>query len=119
MNRYKYYYDAAVSRLHLRGYHIIGRVLVKGTIIAWDSKTDEIVFAKVRRHAKLSYRTRLRYELKAKRLEFQKVCAAWLRANKWHGAWRIDIIDVYGYGDVRPLVDHIISVEGYGRFKKQ
>lgn len=118
MNRYKYYYDAAARCLNRRGYHIIDRMLIKNTIIAWDSKTDEIVFAKVRRHSKLSYHNRLRCEPKDKRLEFQKSCTVWRRANKWHGAWRIDIIDVYGDCDSRPLIDHIISAKGCRNVKK-
>ena len=111
-------YNAAFEYLTKHGYEVIGGMIKKNAIVAWERKTDTMVFAKVRRHVKLTYRNRLRRVAKAKRVEFSKACAAWRRTNKWHGAWRIDIVDVYGDGNNRPLVDHIMSVKVYGNVKK-
>lgn len=110
--------DAAAEHLTRQGYEVIDAVQIKNTVVAWDRNTDEIVFAKVRRHAKLLFRNRLRREAKAKRLEFRRACNVWRRVNKWHGSWRIDVINLYGDGDNRPFVDHIMSVKEYNNDKK-
>ena len=90
-------------------------------IVAWDPKRDEMVFVEVKQHARPSpYARRLRSVDRRKRLNLRRACNAWRRVNKWKGAVRFDVIEIYGVpGGGRPVVDHIPNVELFakrGRF---
>ena len=123
--------DVAAEYLRRGGFEIIernrcpderdGRLEID--IIAWDGKNDTMVFVEVKQHATLSpYARRLRSVNRRKKRNLLRACNAWRRVNKWHGAFRFDVIEVYGVPDGgRPVIDHIPNVELFarrGRFVK-
>jgi len=92
-------------------------------IVAWDSKNDTMVFVEVKQHAAVSpYARRLRSITREKKMNLLRACNAWRRINKWCGAYRFDVIEVYGVPEGgRPVVDHVKNVELFakrGRFVK-
>lgn len=92
-------------------------------IVAWERSTDTMVFFEVKQHAAISrYARRLRSICRNKKANLRRACRAWILANKWRGAYRFDVIEIYGTpGDRRPFIDHIDRVELFaqgGRFVK-
>ena len=92
-------------------------------IIAWDRRSDTMVFFEVKQHAHLSpYARRLRSVNRDKKRNLRRACNAWRRIHKWLGAVRFDVIEVYGSpGGGKPVIDHIPDVELFakpGRFVK-
>ena len=92
-------------------------------IVAWERSTDTMVFFEVKQHASASpYARRLRSISSVKKANLRRACRAWILANKWRGAFRFDVIEVYGSpGDRRPFIDHIDRVALFargGRFVK-
>ena len=119
----------AVGHLRRHGYEIVDRnsrpverdERLEIDIVAWDRKKDAMVFIEVKQHAKPSpYARRLRSVDKRKRMNLRRACNAWRRTNKWHGAFRFDVIEIYGVpGGGEPVIDHISNVELFakrGRF---
>ena len=86
-------------------------------IVAWDPVRDEMVFVEVKQHARLSaYARRLRSVTRRKKLNLRRACNAWRRVNKWAGAVRFDVVEVYGIpGEGQPYVDHISNVELFAK----
>lgn len=86
-------------------------------LVAWDSKTDTMVFVEVKQHASLSpYARRLRSITRRKRENVRRACNAWRRMNRWHGAYRFDVVEVYGTPEGgHPVIDHIEHVELFAR----
>ena len=92
-------------------------------IVAWDRRKDAMVFVEVKQHAKPSpYARRLQSVNKRKRMNLRRACNAWRRTNRWRGAFRFDVIEIYGVpGGGEPVIDHISDVELFakrGRFVK-
>lgn len=123
----------AVATEYLRrgGYEIIesnARPMVNDLrleidIVAWDRATDTMVFVEVKQHACLSkYARRLQSIDRRKKDNLRRACNAWLKVNKWRGARRFDVIEIYGVPDGgHPVIDHIQDVELFarpGRFVK-
>lgn len=121
--------SVAVGHLRRHGYEIVernsrpvekdGRLEID--IVAWDRKKDAMVFVEVKQHAKPSpYARRLRSVDRRKRMNLRRACNAWRRVNKWHGAFRFDVIEIYGVPEGgAPVIDHISDVELFakrGRF---
>ena len=121
--------SVAVGHLRRYGYEIVernsrpvekdGRLEID--IVAWDRKKDAMVFVEVKQHAKPSpYARRLRSVDRRKRMNLRRACNAWRRVNKWHGAFRFDVIEIYGVPEGgAPVIDHISDVELFakrGRF---
>ena len=81
-------------------------------LVAWDRPTDTMVFVEVKQHARLTpYGRRLRSVDRRKRKNLRRACNAWRRVNRWRGAVRFDVVEVYGVpGGGRPIVDHIPNV---------
>ena len=81
-------------------------------IVAWDRKRDEMVFVEVKQHAAVSpYARRLRSVDRRKRRNLRRACNAWRRVNKWSGAFRFDVVEVYGVPEGgAPVIDHIANV---------
>jgi len=116
-----------VATEHLRrgGYEIVDRnphpvetdERLELDIVAWERKTDTMVFFEVKQHASVSsYARRLRSVNSRKKRNLLRACNAWRRINKWHGAFRFDVIEIYGIPDGgRPIVDHIRNVELFAR----
>ena len=119
----------AVDYLRRHGYEIVdrnSRPVVKDErleidIVAWDRRKDEMVFVEVKQHAGPSpYARRLQSVNKRKRQNLRRACNAWRRTNRWRGAFRFDVIEIYGVpGGGRPVIDQISDVELFakrGRF---
>ena len=119
----------AVDHLRRHGYEIVDRnsrpverdERLEIDIVAWDRKKDAMVFVEVKQHAKPSpYARRLQSVNKRKRMNLRRACNAWRRTNKWRGAFRFDVIEIYGVpGGGKPVIDHIPNVELFakpGRF---
>ena len=92
-------------------------------LVAWEEKTDTMVFVEVKQHAAVSsVARRLRSVTRRKRENVRRACNAWRRLNRWRGAYRFDVIEIYGTPDGgRPVIDHIENVELFarrGRFVK-
>ena len=121
----------AVDHLRRHGYEIVDRNTrpverderLEIDIVAWDRRKDAMVFVEVKQHAKPSpYARRLQSVNKRKRMNLRRACNAWRRTNKWRGAFRFDVIEIYGVpGGGEPVIDHISDVELFakpGRFVK-
>ena len=119
----------ATGYLRRHGYEIVDRnsrpverdERLEIDIVAWDRKKDAMVFIEVKQHASLSpYARRLQSVNKRKRMNLRRACNAWRRTNKWHGAFRFDVIEIYGVpGGGKPVIDHISDAELFakpGRF---
>ena len=119
----------AVDHLRRHGYEIVDRnsrpvekdERLEIDIVAWDRKKDAMVFVEVKQHAKPSpYARRLQSVDRRKRMNLRRACNAWRRTNKWHGAFRFDVIEIYGVPEGgKPVIDHISNVELFakrGRF---
>lgn len=81
-------------------------------IVAWDVEAETLVFVEVKQHARLSsYARRLQSVDRRKRMNLRRAFNAWRRINKWKGAYRFDVIEIYGTPDGgRPIIDHIKKV---------
>ena len=123
--------EVATDYLRLAGYQIVDRnsCPVAGDrrleidIVAWDPKSDAMVFVEVKQHASLSpYARRISSVDARKKRNLRRACGAWRRANKWQGGFRFDVIEIYGTPEGgRPVVDHIEKVNLFaksGRFVK-
>ena len=121
----------AVDHLRRHGYEIIDRnsrpverdERLEIDIVAWDRRKDAMVFVEVKQQATPSpYARRLQSVNKRKRMNLRRACNAWRRTNRWHGAFRFDVIEIYGVpGGGKPVIDHISDVELFakpGRFVK-
>ena len=121
--------SVAVGYLRRHGYEIVERnsrpvgkdERLEIDIVAWDRRKDAMVFIEVKQHAKPSpYARRLRSVDRRKRLNLRRACNAWRRINRWHGAFRFDVIEIYGVpGGGEPVIDQISDVELFakrGRF---
>ena len=121
----------AVDHLRRHGYEIVDRnsrpverdERLEIDIVAWDRRKDAMVFVEVKQHATPSpYAQRLQSVNKRKRMNLRRACNAWRRTNKWRGAFRFDVIEIYGVpGGGTPVIDHISDVELFvkrGRFVK-
>ena len=119
----------AVDHLRRHGYEIVDRnsrpverdERLEIDIVAWDRRKDAMVFIEVKQHAKPSpYARRLQSVDRRKRMNLRRACNAWRRTNKWHGAFRFDVIEIYGVPEGgKPVIDHISDVELFakrGRF---
>ena len=123
--------DVAAEYLRRGGYEIVERnarpveadARLEIDIVAFDRKNDAMVFVEVKQHANFSpYARRLRSIDRKKRENLRRACNAWRRTNKWRGAYRFDVIEIYGTPEGgRPVIDHIEHVELFarrGRFVK-
>ena len=123
--------DVAAEYLRRGGFEIVERNpcpverdgRLELDIVAWDRKNDTMVFVEVKQHGSLSpYARRLRSVNRRKKRNLLRACNAWRRINRWCGAFRFDVIEIYGVpGGGRPVIDHIANVELFarpGRFVK-
>ena len=123
--------DVAACYLRRHGFEIVdrnsrpsekdGRLEID--IVAWERTSDTMVFIEVKQHRGPSpFARRLQSVDRRKKQNLRRACNAWRRINRWGGAFRFDVIEVYGEpGGGRPVVDHIPNVELFpvrGRFVK-
>lgn len=89
-------------------------------IVAWEKKTDTMVFVEVKQHATMSpYARRLQSIDRRKRENLRRACNAWRRRNRWYGAYRFDVIEIYGTPEGgSPIIDHIDHVNLFTRGKR-
>jgi len=112
--------DVAAEHLRRDGYQIVDRNSrpvardrrLEIDLVAWDPKADAMVFVEVKQHAAIpTYGQRLSRVNRRKKANLRRACCAWRRANKWHGDFRFDVIEIYGTPEGgRPVVDHIEKV---------
>ena len=96
--------DVAACYLRSRGFEIIdrnshpcerdGRREID--IVAWERSSDTMVFVEVKQHKSLSpYARRLRSVDRRKKQNLRRAFNAWRRVNRWAGAYRFDVVEVY------------------------
>ena len=115
----------AVDWLRRRGYEIIDRnsrpvardARLEIDIVAYDPQREALVFVEVKQHATRSiFQRRLRSVDRRKRLNLRRACNAWRRINKWAGACRFDVIEIYGVPEGgKPVIDHIPNVRLFAK----
>ena len=116
--------DVAAAALRRKGYVIVERNVrpcardrrLEIDIVAYDREADAMVFVEVKQHCERSpLQRRLRSIDKKKLRNLRRVFNAWRRVNRWNGAYRFDVVEVYGEpGSVRPEVDHVERVRIFG-----
>ena len=112
--------DVAVDVLRRKGYLVVDRNSrpcpwnrrLEIDIVAYDKASDAMVFVEVKQHAAHSpFERRMRSIDRKKLSNVRKACNAWRRGNRWYGAYRFDVVEVFGVpGDRSPEVDHIERV---------
>ena len=112
--------DVAVEALRRKGYLIVDRNTrpcswnrrFEIDIVAYDKATDTMVFVEVKQHASHAACERRMRSIDRKKLSnVRKACNAWRRGNRWYGAYRFDVIEVFGVPGCRsPEIDHIERV---------
>lgn len=112
--------DVAAAALRLKGYVIVDRNIrpcvydgrLEIDIVAYDREADAMVFVEVKQHMQKSpQQRRLRSIDKKKLRNLRRAFNAWRRKNRWNGAYRFDVIEIYGEpGCKKPEVDHIERV---------
>lgn len=115
----------AAEHLRRRGFVIVERnarpvgddARLELDIVAWERKSDTMVFVEVKQHATLSrYSRRLRSIDRRKKRNQLRACNAWRRTNKWRGAFRFDVIEIYGVPEGgAPVIDHIENVRLFAK----
>ena len=114
--------DVAADFLRRRGYIIVERNVhpcrkderLEIDIVAYSREKDAIVFVEVKQHAEHSeYESRLRSIDRRKRMLMRRVCRSWLIKHKWEGAYRFDVIEVFGTPESKEPaeIDHIERVD--------
>ena len=113
--------NVAVEQLRLEGLVVLERNArpcrkdrrVEIDIIAYDRRYDLIVFVEVKQHKRRSpYQRRLRSITRRKLELLHRGCRTWLLKNRWGGAYRFDVIEIYGTPEAPAKVetDHIRHV---------
>lgn len=121
--------DCAAAFLCFRGYEIFGRNVrpcssdrrLEIDIIAFDGRTHTVVFVEVKQHAEKSpYARRMRSVDKRKLRLLRRACRAWLMKSSWRGAYRFDVIEIYGVPGMsgKPEIDHIQHVRLFSESRK-
>lgn len=109
----------AVGLLRRKGYQIVARNIrpcpwdrrLELDIVAYDRQAGAIVFVEVKQHARhVAGEARCRSVNRRKLHNVRRACAAWRLRNGWRGAFRFDIVEVYGVPGEAPEIDHIERV---------
>ncbi len=82
-------------------------------LIARQKRGDLLVFVEVKQHkCRTPYDTRLRSITRHKKDLLRKACRAYLAQSRWRGAYRFDVIEVFGFPGMtgRAEVDHVERV---------
>ena len=113
--------DVAVEFLRVHGYEIVDRNVrpcscdrrLEIDVVAYDRMYDVMTFVEVKQHAaKSPFATRLRSVDRRKRDLLRRACRTWIAKERWAGAYRFDVIEVYGTPNAacRAEIDHIPGV---------
>jgi putative endonuclease len=85
-------------------------------IVAYDVANDTLVFVEVKQHAAHSaYERRLRSIDRQKLKNLRRACCAWLKTHKCKGAYRFDVVEVFGVPGSPAECDHIERVALFAR----
>lgn len=113
--------NVATEFLRRNGYEILDRNCrpvasdqrLEIDIVARELKSDTLVFVEVKQHKDFSpYSRRLRSIDKRKRHNLRRAFNNWRIRNHWFGAYRFDVIEIYGVpGGDAPIIDHIDRVQ--------
>lgn len=82
-------------------------------LIVLSASKETVVFVEVKTHRVRSpWASRLARIDKDKKRNVLRACANWIMRNHWHGNFRFDVVEVYGWhADTRPAeIDHIENV---------
>jgi putative endonuclease len=120
--------DVAYRFLRRRGLKIIERnerpvasdKRLEIDIIAFDPKVETLVFVEVKQHARISpFAKRLSKIDKRKKRNLKRACKAWLRAHRWCGNFRFDVVEIYGTPEGgSPIIDHIEKVNLFAQSER-
>lgn len=97
--------DVASEFLRIHGYEIVERNArpcrrdrrIEIDVVAYDRMYDVMAFVEVKQHAaKSPFATRLRSVDRRKRDLLRRACRTWIAKERWAGAYRFDVIEVYG-----------------------
>lgn len=113
--------DYAAAFLSFRGYEIFDRNVrpcpadqrLEIDIIAFERRSHTLVFVEVKQHAEKSeYARRMQSVDRRKMRLLRRACKAWLMKTSWAGAYRFDVIEIYGVPGMfgKPEIDHIQHV---------
>lgn len=114
--------DVATEYLRVRGFEILERNVrpcpwdarLEIDIVAYLKGSDTLVFVEVKQHKSRDERqTRLRSITRRKKELLRRAFRTWLRRNHWHGAYRFDVIEVYGVPEAgrKAEIDHLERVQ--------
>ncbi len=118
--------DVAVAQLRVEGLTIVERNVrpcrddrrIEIDVIAYDRRLDLLVFVEVKQHATRTDRQRRMRSVDRRKMDLlRRGCRTWLLKNRWSGAYRFDVIEVYGTPDspAAAEVDHIRHVRLFTR----
>lgn len=121
--------DVACEVLRCEGYEIVERNArpcrqdrrLEIDLVVYDKPRDMMVFVEVKQHKARSLRQRrLRSIDRHKQELLRTACRTWLRRNGWKGAYRFDVVEVYGTPQARQKVeiDHIERVRLFENERK-
>ena len=115
----------AVNVLKARGMEILDRNSrpcakdrrLEIDIVAYDHKSDTLVFVEVKQHKTHSpYQRRLRSISEKKISNMRRACWSWRHKNTWNGGYRFDVIEIYGTPESKcPEVDYIENVKIFAK----
>lgn len=119
--------DVAAEFLHAMKYRILDRnvrpsdrdLRLEIDIVAQDPDDGAVVFVEVKQHAQAKGEAEdpIRGVDRKKRSNMRLACQAWLWKNKWDGACRFDVIEIYGTPEcsAKPEIHHIQNVNIFMR----
>jgi putative endonuclease len=111
--------DAAAEFLCARGWSIIERNArpcardrrCEIDIVAQPSDPGKVVFVEVKTHARREESAgRLAGVDANKKRNLLRACANWVMRRRWHGDFRLDVVEVYGSPGAAPSIDHVENV---------
>ncbi len=111
--------QTAAKFLESRGWRIIGRNVrpclrdrrCEIDIVANPGDAGKVVFVEVKTHAHRGDGPGRLVGVDArKKRVLLRACANWVMANRWHGDFRLDVVEVYGTPGRTEAIDHIENV---------
>ena len=117
--------DVAVAYLENKTFRIVERNVrpcqkdrrCEIDIVAKSRDGGTVVFVEVKAHSRRSERYgRLAGIDRQKKRNLLRACANWITRNRWHGGFRVDVIEVWGSSadSLPPVIDHIENVPIFG-----
>ena len=109
-----------------RGWQVIGQnvrpcprdLRCEIDLIAQSASSETVAFVEVKTHRMCSpWAPRLACIDRDKKRNLLRACANWIMRNHWHGNFRFDVVEVYGWhaDACPPEIDHIENVPLFPR----